>query len=63
MERAGIHEFSSEEEAVSKLNAHYEEMADGITRPVTVFTNVEPGLSFKEFNEYINSLDNNRVMN
>ena len=32
-------------------------MADGKSRPVTEFFEVEPGLSFKEFNEYINNLD------
>jgi len=32
-------------------------MAEGKPRPVTQFYEVEPGLSFKEFNKYINNLD------
>ena len=32
-------------------------MSGGIPRPVTEYYDVEPGLSFKEFNDYINGLD------
>lgn len=56
-ERVGIYEFNSEFEAISKINDYYVKMAEGKSRPVTEFYNVEPNLSFKEFNEYINSLD------
>ena len=35
----------------------YEDMVGGKTRQITQFTSVEPGMSFKEFNNYINSLD------
>ena len=34
-------------------------MAEGKSHPVTEFYEVQPNLSFKEFNEYINSLDDN----
>lgn len=58
LERAGIYEFQSTEEAISKINSIYVEMSHGIPRPATEYTSVEPGLSFEEFNSYINSLDN-----
>ena len=56
-ERAGIYEFDSEEEAIKEINDYYVKMAEGKSRPVTEFYEVEPNLSFKEFNVYINSLD------
>ena len=56
-ERIGIHHFDTEEQAISEINKIYEEMSEGIIRPVTQFYEVEYGLSFKEFNAYINSLD------
>lgn len=59
-ERIGIYEFTSEEDAVNRINEYYVKMADGKSRPVTEFFEVEPGLSFKEFNEYINNLDDIR---
>lgn len=55
--RAGIYEFNTEEEAIQKINEHYIKLAGGKIRLVTEFFDVEPGISFKEFNEYINSLD------
>ena len=56
-ERVGIYEFGSEEEAIKNINDYYVKMANGKSRPVTEFTEVTPGLSFKDFNNYINSLD------
>ena len=56
-ERVGIYEFDSEEDAINKINQIYIEMAEGQPRPVTEFHTVEPNLSFKQFNGYINSLD------
>ena len=56
-ERIGIYEFNTEEEAIKKINDYYVELVDGKSRPVTEFFDVKPNLSFKEFNEYINSLD------
>ena len=58
-EKVGIYEFNSEGEAIKEINDYYVKMADGKSRPVTEFFKVQPNLSFKEFNEYINSLDNN----
>ena len=56
-EKIGIYEFNSENETIKKINDYYVKMAEGKSRPVTEFYDVEPNLSFKEFNEYINSLD------
>ena len=56
-ERIGIYEFDSEESAIQGINDYYINMAGGHARPVTEFFDVEPNLSFKEFNGYINSLD------
>lgn len=59
-ERVGIHEFNSEKDAIKKINDYYVKMAEGKSRPVTEFFDVQEGLSFKEFNEYINGLDEKR---
>ncbi len=55
--KIGIYEYSSEEEAIKKINDYYIELSGGIPRPVTQFYEVKPNISFKEFNIYINSLD------
>jgi hypothetical protein len=57
-EKIGIYEYDTEEEAIKKINDYYVELAEGKSRPVTEFFEVEKGLSFKEFNNYINELDN-----
>ena len=49
-ERIGIYEYSSEEDAVKQLHDYYEKSAGGRARPVTEFFEVQPNLSFKEFN-------------
>ena len=56
-ERIGIYEFQSEEEAVKSINDYYVNLSGKKSRPVTEFFDVKGGLSFKEFNNYINSLD------
>ncbi len=56
-ERIGIYEFESYESAIYEINKYYINMSGGYARPVTEFYKVEPNLSFKEFNNYINSLD------
>ena len=55
-EERGIYKYSSEEEAISKINAFYEALDKGRARPVTEFFDVPEGLTFKDFNLYINSL-------
>ena len=56
-ERTGIYKFDSEEEAINKINKYYIKLVDGKSRPVTEFYEVPVAITFKEFNEYINSLD------
>ena len=60
-EKVGIYEFASEEKAIEEINDYYVKMAEGKSRPVTEFFEVEPNLSFKEFNNYINELDDNNL--
>lgn len=60
-EKVGIYEFESEDKAIQEINDYYIKMAEGKSRPITEFFEVEPNLSFKEFNNYINGLDENQV--
>lgn len=74
-ERKGFYEYESEEDAINKIVKIYEDMMrdeykkkslleplGGFKRKVTEFYEVEPGLSYKEFNLYVNSLDNKKEM-
>ena len=61
-ERIGIYEFESLDKAIDEINKYYVNMAGGVSRPVTEFYDVVPNLSFKEFNCYINSLDEKRFI-
>lgn len=56
-DRKGIYDFKDEATAIEEINKIYVKMSGGIPRPVTEYYNVEPGLSFREFNDYINGLD------
>lgn len=56
-ERVGIYKYESIDDAISKINQIYVEMSGGTPRPITEFDIVEPNITFKEFNNYINSLD------
>ena len=56
-DKIGIYEYDSEEEALKKINDYYVNMSKGVSRPLTEFFDVEEGLTFNEFNKYINSLD------
>ena len=56
-EKVGIYEYKNESEAINQINDYYVKIAEGKSRPVTEFFEVEAGLSFKDFNNYINSLD------
>ena len=58
-ERIGIYEYENEETAINEINEYYIEMAGGQARPVTEFFEVQPNLTFKQFNSYINGLDRN----
>lgn len=57
-ERIGIYEYSSEEDAIKEINTYYINMSGGYPRPVTQFFDVPHNLTFKEFNLYINNIDN-----
>ena len=56
-ERIGIYEYENEDSAIDKINEYYIEMAGGHARPVTEFFEVQPNLTFKQFNSYVNGLD------
>ena len=56
-DRKGIYDFKDEATAIEEINKIYVKMSGGIPRPVTEYYNVESGLSFREFNDYINGLD------
>lgn len=58
--RKGIYDFKDETTAIEEINKIYVEMSGGIPKHVTEYYNVEPGLSFKEFNDYINRLDDQK---
>lgn len=51
------YEFEEEDKAINEVNDYYVKMANGKSRPVTEFFEVMPNISFKEFNNYINDLD------
>lgn len=55
--KIGIYEFSDEKTAIKEINNYYVKMSGGIPRPITEYYEVTPNISFKEFNNYINSLD------
>lgn len=59
-EKVGIYEYTSETEAIKDINDYYVKMSNGILRAVTEFYEVVPNISFKEFNEYINNLDDRK---
>lgn len=50
----GIHEYPSEAEAVKAIVNYYVELRGGKESPTTQFYEVPGGLSFKEFNAFIN---------
>ena len=56
-ERIGIYEYNSFLEAIQEINEYYVKMSLGKARPVTEYFEVPANLSFKEFNQYINQLD------
>lgn len=56
--RRGIHNFKDENTAIKEINKIYIEMSGGISKTITEFYDVEPGLTFKQFNDYVNELEN-----
>ena len=55
--RKGIWAYPDEAMAVRAIEDYYIELRGGKKSPTTEFFTVEPGLSFRQFNAYINSLD------
>ena len=52
---SGIHPYNSVEEAIQDITSGYKEKGD--IRKITEIPELPAGLSFKEFNEYVNSFD------
>ena len=53
-EKKGIYEYNSEEEAIKTIVDYYIKLRGGKDSPTKEFFNVPEGISFKEFNKYIN---------
>lgn len=54
-EKKGIYEYDSENEAIKTIVDYYIELREGIESPTTQFYDVPQGLSFKQFNAFINN--------
>ena len=52
----GIYEYNTEQEAINTIVNYYIELRGGKDSPTKEFFEVKPGLSFQEFNKYINNL-------
>ncbi len=55
--KIGIYEFENEQEAIDSIVKYYIELSGGKPRPTSEFFDVPIGISFKEFNNYINNLN------
>lgn len=53
----GIHEYENEEMALDNIMQYYQNRDKGKSRRLDEFYDVPKGLSFKEFNEYLNQYD------
>lgn len=54
--RAGIYEYETEEDAINSIVQYYIKLRGGKDSPTKEFFDVPVGLSFQEFNAYINNL-------
>lgn len=54
--KKGIFEYDSEESAINDIVNYYKKLRGKKESPVTEFFKVNSGLSFKEFNKYINHI-------
>ena len=52
--KKGIYEYNTEEDAINQIVNYYIELRGGKDSPTKEFFEVEPGISFQEFNKYIN---------
>lgn len=55
-EKKGIYKYSSEEEAINTIENYYKELRGGKSSPTKEFFEVPIGISFKDFNKYINHI-------
>ena len=53
-EKKGIYEYNSKEEEIKEIVNYYIELRGGKDSPTKEFFEVPVGISFKEFNKYIN---------
>ena len=53
-EKKGIYEYNSEQQAIKTIVEYYIELRGGQDSPTKEFFEVPVGVSFKEFNRYIN---------
>ena len=60
-EKIGIYEYNNEKEAVGSIVNYYINLRGGKESPTKEFFEVRSGLSFKEFNNYINHLGNDII--
>lgn len=54
-EKKGIYEYNSEKEAMKAIVNYYIELRGGKESPTTQFYEVPAGVSFREFNAFINN--------
>ena len=58
---SGIYEFNSYDEAINSISKFFIMVSDGRWSTITEFFDVPYGMSFRELNNYMNSLDKNNV--
>ncbi len=61
LKELGIHEYSSYEEAINSISKFFIMVSEGRCSTITEFFDVPYGMTFREFNNYMNSLDKNKV--
>ena len=55
-EERGIHEYNSEEEAMNAILSYYQKRDKGKTRELIEMPQVEPGLTWQGWNEYLSNI-------
>ena len=59
--RIGIYGYNSQEDAINSIVKYYIDLRGGKESPTKEFFDVKPGISFKEFNKYINNLNTEEI--
>jgi hypothetical protein len=57
IKKKGIYEYECEKSAIQAIVKYYKELRGGKDSPTTEFYEVKKGLSFKQFNNYINHVN------